>query len=85
MWWLNPPRCTLLLVPNVRFSVRKNLRECVDSFCTGQKGIYELSEHVLHFGSVHGEETTASSQEFLLEVCDIVKGYDPRHNTAPNP
>ena len=56
--------------------------ECVDSFCTGQKGIYELNEHVLQFGSVYCEEAAASSQGFKLETCDIVtECYDPRPKT----
>lgn len=59
--------------------------ECVDSFCTGQKRIYELRELVLQFGSVCGEETTASSQGFQWEVGDIVRVFhDPRHKTAQN-
>lgn len=57
--------------------------ECVDSFCTGQKGIYVLSEHVLRFGSVCGEETTDPSQGFYLEVRDIVRVcHGPRQKTA---
>lgn len=57
--------------------------ECVDSFCTGQKGIYELNEHVLQYGSVYCEEAAASSQGFKLEKCDIVEEcYDPRHKIS---
>lgn len=63
IWWLNIPRCTLLLVPNVRFSISETW-ECVDSFCTGQKGIYELNEQVLQLGFVCGEGATASSHGF---------------------
>lgn len=59
--------------------------ECVDSFCTGQMGINELSEHVLQCGSVYGKETTASSQGFYLEMCDIVRVCcNRRHKIAQN-